>query len=215
MKSEARKDFNKNSQQWDAELFRVNLARGVAETIIREVNLSKDMVALDFGCGTGLLTLNLQPLVGTITGVDSSPGMLAVLEEKIRTQGLTNVRTAFVDFEKGDRIEEKFHLIVCSMALHHVPETAALFSLWYEMLLPGGQLCFADLDTEDGSFHSDKTGVFHFGFDRQHLRKLLHGTGFADVSDTTATTVSRDVEGKGKCEFPVFLIVARKKKGMT
>jgi len=210
MKSEERRDFNKGSQQWDAEMFRVNLANGVAEIIIRETNLSKDMAALDFGCGTGLVTLRLQPLVGTITGADSSQGMLSVLEEKIRAQGLTNVRTAFLDFEKGDRMEEKFHLIVCSMALHHVPDTTALFRLWHEMLLPGGRLCFSDLDTEDGSFHSDKTGVFHFGFNREHLRKLLHSTGFSAVRDVTATSVSREVKGKGKCEFPIFLIVADK-----
>jgi ubiquinone/menaquinone biosynthesis C-methylase UbiE len=208
LKSEERRDFNKSSVQWDADMFRVNLADGVAKAIMREISLSKNMAALDFGCGTGLVTLLLQPLVGSITGADSSPGMLAVLEEKIRTQELVNIRTAYVDFEKGDRIDEKFHLIVCSMVLHHVPDTAALFRLWHEMLLPGGQLCFADLDTEDGSFHRDKTGVFHQGFDREHLRRLLHSTGFPVVRDVTAMTVSRDVEGKGECAFPVFLIVA-------
>lgn len=208
MKSEERRDFNKSSGQWDAEQFRVNLANGVAAAIIREINPTKDMAALDFGCGTGLLTLRLQPLVGTMTGADSSPGMLAVLEEKIKDQGLTNIRTVLVDFEKGDRIEEKFHLIVCNMVLHHVPDTASLFRLWHEMLLPGGRLCFADLDTENGSFHSDKTGVFHFGFDREHLKLLLHSVGFREVRDVTATSVSRDIKGKGECEFPVFLMVA-------
>jgi len=208
MKSEERRDFNKTSQQWDADQFRLNLANGVAAAIIREANPSKEMAVLDFGCGTGLIALRLQPLVKTIIGVDSSQGMLAVLEEKIKTQGLANIRTAFVDFEKGDRIAEKFDLIVCNMVLHHVPDTSSLFRLWHEILAPGGRLCFADLDREDGSFHSDKTGVFHFGFDREHLRNLLHSTGFSGLRDVTATTVSRDVEGKGKCEFPVFLMIA-------
>jgi len=210
MTAEERRDFNKDSQQWDAEMFRVNLANGVAEAITQAIKPTKDMAALDFGCGTGLVTLRLQPLVGSIMGADSSQGMLAVLEEKITTQKLTNVRTALVDFEKGDRIAEKFHLILCSMALHHVPDTAALFRLWYEMLLPGGRLCFADLDTEDGSFHSNTTGVFHHGFDREHLSKLLKSIGFNAVRHVTATTVSRNIEGKGRCEFPVFLIVADK-----
>jgi ubiquinone/menaquinone biosynthesis C-methylase UbiE len=210
MKSEKRRDFDKGSKQWDADLSRVKLADGVAGAIIREVSLSKDMNVLDFGCGTGLVTLRLQPLVGAITGADSSPGMLAVLEEKIRAQGITNIRTVLADFEKGDRIGEKFHLIVCSMTLHHVPDTAALFRLWHEMLLPGGYLCLADLDTEDGSFHSDKTGVFHLGFDREHLKRSLHEIGFSEVRDATATSMLRDVAGKGKREFSVFLIVARK-----
>ena len=210
MKTEERRDFNKGSLQWDADLSRVKLAEGVATAIIREITLSKDMDALDFGCGTGLVTLQLQPLVGTILGADSSQGMLTVLADKIKTLGLANIRTTLVDFEKGDRIAGKFHLIVCSMTLHHVPDTAALFRLWHEMLLPGGYLCFSDLDTEDGSFHSDKTGVFHFGFDRKHLRELLQVAGFSEVRDTTAAAMPRKVEGKGICEFPVFLMVAKK-----
>lgn len=210
MQSEERKDFNKSSQQWDAELFRVNLANDVAAAITRETTLSKNMTALDFGCGTGLLTLRLQPLVGTIMGADSSQGMLAVLEEKIKDQGLTNIRTVLVDFEKGDRIKEKFDLIVSNMVLHHVPDTIALFRLWHEMLLPGGRLCLSDLDTEDGSFHSDKTGIFHFGFNREHLKMLLHSACFSVARDVTATITSREVKGKGICEFPVFLMVADK-----
>jgi len=205
-----KKDFNKEAAQWDANPGRVKLANEVADAIIREVMPASDMDVLDFGCGTGLVTLRLQPLVRTITGVDSSQGMLGVLDAKIRTQGLKNVETRFVDFDKGGRIEGRFHLLVSSMTLHHVPDTARLFKQWHELLLPGGQLCFADLDAEDGSFHGDNTGVFHLGFDRDHLKKLLLATGFRDIRDTTSTTMMRDIEGKGKREFPVFLIIARK-----
>lgn len=58
--------------------------------------------------------------------------------------------------------------------------------------------------------HRDMTGVFHHGFDREHLRQLLLSTGFTAVRDVTATSVSREVPGKGICDFPVFLMVAGK-----
>ncbi len=210
MKQEERKDFDKEAAQWDANPGRVKLANDVADAIIREAAPSRDMDALDFGCGTGLVTLRLQPLVRSITGVDSSQGMLGVLRKKAELQGFSNVGAQFVDFEKGGRIEGAFHLIVSSMTLHHVPGTAALFRQWHELLVPGGLLCVADLDTEDGSFHGDNTGVFHLGFDREHMKKLLRETGFNDIRDTTATTMMRDVAGGGKRGFPVFLIAARK-----
>jgi len=210
MKPDQRKDFDKEAAQWDANPGRVKLAHEVADAIIREAAPSRDMDVLDFGCGTGLVTLRLQPLVKSVTGVDSSQGMLGVLREKAGAQGLANVRTLLVDFEKGARIEGVFHLIVSSMTLHHVPGTAPLFRQWRELLVPGGMLCVADLDAEDGSFHGDNTGVFHFGFDREHLKKLLRETGFHDIRDTTATTMMRDVAGGGKREFPVFLITGRK-----
>jgi 2-polyprenyl-3-methyl-5-hydroxy-6-metoxy-1,4-benzoquinol methylase len=210
MKTEEKKDFDKEAAQWDANPGRVKLANEVADAIIREAAPSRDMDALDFGCGTGLLTLRLQPLVRSITGVDSSQGMLRVLENKCRTQGLKNVETRFIDLEKGGHVEGKFHLLVSSMTLHHVWDTESLFRQWHEFLLPGGLLCFSDLDAEDGSFHGDNTGVFHLGFERDHLRTLLLKAGFHDIRDPTATTMLRDVEGKGKKEFPVFLIIGKK-----
>jgi ubiquinone/menaquinone biosynthesis C-methylase UbiE len=210
MQPEEKKDFDKEAAQWDAKPERVKLANEVADAIIKEAAPSRHMDALDFGCGTGLVTLRLQPLVRTILGVDSSAGMLGVLEGKIRAQGIVNARTRFVDFEKGGRIEGGFNLLVSSMTLHHVPDTAGLFKQWNELLLPGGLLCCADLDAEDGSFHGDNTGVFHTGFDRGHLKKLLVSAGFRDVRDATATTMIKEIEGKGKKEFSVFLIVAKK-----
>ena len=210
MKPEIRKDFDKEAAQWDANPGRVKLASEVAEAIIREGVLAKDQDVLDFGCGTGLLTLKLQPFVKTITGVDSSQGMLGMLQEKISTQGIKNVLTRFVDFEKGGHAEGAYDLIVSSMTLHHVADTAALFKEWFSLLRTGGQVCFADLDTEDGSFHGDNTGVFHLGFDRKRLTQLLQEAGFRGIRDTTATTMRKEVEGKGLCDFPVFLLIGRK-----
>ncbi len=210
MEQQVRRDFEKDAAKWDESPTRVRLAEDVAAAIIREMPLSKDMDALDFGCGTGLSTLKLQPLVKTITGADSSPGMLSVLRSKIEAQGLTNVRAQFVDFEKGARVDGGYDLIVSSMVMHHVPDTLALFKEWFNLLRPDGKVCFADLDTEDGAFHGDNTGVFHLGFDRGKLRQLLQQAGFQDIRDTTATTVSKEVEGQGVREFSIFLISAAK-----
>ncbi len=74
MQPEEKKDFNKEAAQWDANPGRVKLANEVADAIIREAAPASNMDALDFGCGTGLVTLRLQPLVRTIIGVDSSAG---------------------------------------------------------------------------------------------------------------------------------------------
>ena len=213
IKSEVRKDFDKEAAQWDANPGRVKLASEVAGSIIREVKLAQDIQVLDFGCGTGLLTLKLQPHVKTITGADSSRGMLDMLHEKIATQGLHNVHTRLVDFEKGAHVDGSYNLIVSSMVLHHVPDTLMLFKEWFSLLQPNGQVCFADLDLEDGSFHRDNTGVFHLGFDRNKLKLLLHAAGFVDVRDTTATTVFKEIAEQGTKQYPVFLIIATRNSG--
>jgi len=204
-------DFEQEAATWDANPKRVKLAQDVAAAIIRVLQPVPHMEALDFGCGTGLVTLRLQPLVRRITGADSSPGMLAVLQDKVKNQGLTNVSTRLVDFEKGEAPEGRFHLLVSSMTMHHVEDTAALLRLWFDLLLPGGLVGVADLDTEDGSFHGDNTtGVFHRGFERSRVQALLADTGFRQVRATTAAAMKKEIAGGEEREFTVFLITGRK-----
>jgi ubiquinone/menaquinone biosynthesis C-methylase UbiE len=210
MRQEERKDFDKEAAQWDANPGRVKLAQDVADAMIREVSPAKDQDALDFGCGTGLVTLKLQPLVRSITGVDSSRGMLDVLESKVRDRKIGNVRTQFVDLEHGGTVDGRYHLIVRSMTLHHVPDPAALIAQLAAVLLPGGTLAVADLDAEDGPFHGDNTGVLHLGFDRTRVKGLLEQAGLSAVRDVTAAVVTKEIEGKGRREFPVFLIMGKK-----
>jgi len=210
MKQVERKDFDKEAAQWDANPGRVKLAHDVADAIIREARPTREMDALDFGCGTGLVTLKLQPLVRRVTGMDSSRGMLTVLKSKVSSQGLANVRTQFLDLEQGGRVEGRYHLIVSSMTLHHVPDPGALIAQLTDALLPGGTLAVADLDAEDGSFHGDNTGVLHRGFDRALVRGLFEQAGLSGVREVTAAVVAKEIEGKGRREFPVFLFLGTK-----
>jgi ubiquinone/menaquinone biosynthesis C-methylase UbiE len=204
-----KRDFDQVASSWDEEPRRVKLAGNVAAAIIDTVHPDQVMDALDFGCGTGLVTLRLRPWVRSIVGVDSSQGMLSVLERKVRERGMTNVETILCDVEKGERPGGRFHLIVSSMTLHHLPEPKRLFTLFHELLLPGGMLGIADLDAEDGSFHEDPAGVHHHGFDREQIMALLSESGFVDCGAKTADVIVKGAEVVAR-EYPVFLITARR-----
>jgi ubiquinone/menaquinone biosynthesis C-methylase UbiE len=210
MATDNKTDFDKMAAEWDANPLRVKLANDVADSIIREIRPTHDMDALDYGCGTGLVTLQLAPLVKSVTGVDSSSGMLEVIQGKVKSRGLRNVHTQFVDFEHDGEVEGKFQLAVSSMTMHHVQDTADFLQRLYDLLTPGGTIGVADLEKEDGVFHDDNKGVLHFGFERGSLKGLFEKTGFRDLRDVTATTVVKGIEGQAKREYPVFLIIGRK-----
>jgi ubiquinone/menaquinone biosynthesis C-methylase UbiE len=205
-------DFDEKAATWDEDPFKVNLANDVADAMIKELHPASDMDVLDYGCGSGLVSLRFQPLVKSITGMDSSKKMLEVLQAKVRKRSLPNVYTQLVDLEQGEKVEARFHIAVTSMTLHHVREPASFFNQLYGLLLLGGQIAVADLDKEDGSFHHDNTGVLHFGFERSYLKDILEKAGFREVRDTTAATVMRTVPGKGPRDFAVFLITGRKQE---
>lgn len=210
--SAEKRDFNKVAAKWDEEPRRVKLAGDVARAISEEIKLTADMDVLDFGCGTGLLSLNLLPSVRTVTAVDSAQGMLAVLDSKIEALGLSNVKTRHIDIDKGDRLEGRYDLITSSMTLHHIREIKPLLGQFHSILKPGGYLAIVDLDLDGGRFHEDSTGVFHNGFDRKMLRQAFLDAGFEEVRDRTAATMMKPVAGGEKKDFSIFVMTGRKKQ---
>ena len=107
-------------------------------------------------------------------------------------------------------MEGSYDLIVCSMTLHHIKEMGPLLKLFHQVLLPSGALCIADLDLDDGKFHSNNDGVFHFGFDRATLRKTFTEAGFDNVQDKTAAQVVKPTLNEEMRRFTVFLTTGKK-----
>ncbi|MHC1727822.1 MAG: class I SAM-dependent methyltransferase [Syntrophobacteraceae bacterium] len=203
-------NFDEEAASWDKNPGRVKLANEIADVIAEEKIVEPGMDVLEFGCGTGLLTLRLQPLVRSITGVDSSSGMLGVLKAKIEEQNLVNIKMEYLDPAKGPVLEGSYQLVVCSMTLHHVREIVPLINEFFKITAPNGRLCIADLDPEHGEFHGDNDTVFHSGFDRPSLRRLLEQAGFTDIRARTAATIMKPVSNGEIRPFEVFLMTARK-----
>jgi ubiquinone/menaquinone biosynthesis C-methylase UbiE len=205
-----KRNFDQEATNWDQVPARVKVAQDIAQCMIRELSPTPDMDVLDFGCGTGLLTLALQPFVRSITGVDSSFGMLDVFQTKIKEQQLSNVKANYVDLDKGDVLTGSYHLIISSMTLHHVKNISSLLKQFYSILIPAGRLAIADLDLDDGKFHSNNDGVFHFGFDRAKLRKAFTVAGFENVQDISAAEVEKETLNKEMRQFTLFLMSGQK-----
>lgn len=210
MAETGKRDFNRDAETWDDNPMRVELARAIADAIVRLVPISKDMDVLDYGAGTGLVTLALQPHARSITAADSSQGMLAKLNEKIAASGFPNVETMLLDLEHDPVPDRRFDLVVSTMTAHHIDDITALVRNLANTLRPGGHLAIADLDLDDGEFHTDSTGVRHNGLCRDKMKRIFADSGLGEVAVDTAHTLTREVPGKGEREFTIFLIVGRK-----
>ena len=195
--------FAHKSKSWDMNSKRVKNAKGIAELIVKNINLDKSMELMDFGAGTGLLSYFVAPFVKKIVAVDNSPSMLVEFENKCDE---FSCETEVIEKDlSSEALDRNFDGIISSMTIHHLEDTAALLSKLYDMLNDGGFVAIADLDSEDGSFHSDNTGVFHYGFDRHLLAQHAQEAGFKDVTFSLASTIS-----KPHADFTVFLMTAVK-----
>jgi 2-polyprenyl-3-methyl-5-hydroxy-6-metoxy-1,4-benzoquinol methylase len=210
MNSEKR-DFDKEAASWDENPVRVKLAKDVASAITKQITLTHEMDVMDFGCGTGLLAFQLQPLVHSVTGVDSSQGMLDVFNKRITELKLSNVDAMHMDLDNGDILRGHYDVIVSNMTIHHIKDLKPLFHQFQSIIVPGGYLSIADLDLDDGLFHDDNTGVFHPGFDRTAMREVFTEAGFENMQNVTATEVMKPTSGGEMRRFTIFLMTGQRR----
>ncbi|HEX2998206.1 MAG TPA: class I SAM-dependent methyltransferase [Anaerolineales bacterium] len=203
-------NFDERAKDWDSDPKKVERARAVADAIRKMVPLSTRMSALEYGCGTGLLSFALQADLGRITLADASQGMLDVLSEKILSANVTNMRPTRLDLSIDALPAEQYDLTYSLMTLHHIEDTKDILSKFYALLKPKGYLLVADLDQEDGSFHTDGSTDVHLGFERKSLQKLMEAIGFGNVTFSTAYEIKKKVLSGEEKVFPVFLMSAQK-----
>ncbi|MDA3904698.1 MAG: class I SAM-dependent methyltransferase [Bacteroidales bacterium] len=203
MKSNKKDFFDKKAKDYDKEQARVDNVTNIANLILKKVAYSKDMSIMDFGSGTGLLLSKIAPHIGKITAIDISKSMNETLESKRNT---IDCKLDIIELDLSkDNLYQKFDGIISSMTIHHVKDTLALFNKFYGMLNSGGTIALSDLDKEDGSFHNEDTGIFHFGFDREEFVNLAKRAGFKNVKIQTVGLVEKPY---GK--YPVFLLTGNK-----
>lgn len=201
-------EFDQKAKDWDTPS-KIERGRSIADAIRTHVPLSKKMSAFEYGCGTGLLSFELKDELGLITLADSSEGMLEVLRGKIRSESVTNMKPVNLDLSKDPLPGECFDIIYTMMTLHHIPDTRQILRQFHMLLNPGGYLCVADLDKEDGSFHGHHFHEIHKGFDRDDLATTAMDAGYTDVSFSTAYELTKEAGGEMQT-FPIFLMVAKK-----
>lgn len=202
--------FDQQAAEWDNNPGRVALAHGIAAAMLQAVPFERTWRALDCGAGTGLLTLNLLPHLAKVCATDASAGMLAQLQKKIAAASLRKVTTLLWNADADPCPQSGFDLVCSSMVLHHLRDVPAALQRMVTALRPGGWLAVADLETEDGSFHPDPTGVYHPGFAPESIARWLAAAGCTNISTRTAYTLSKPDASGREHSYPISLATARR-----
>lgn len=185
---------------------------------------------LDVACGSGWLSEYFARLGYDVTGIDISPDLIQISEERIRVlpPGIdheTEIRCRFRvhDIELG-ALEEKFDGIVCYDAMHHfVDEKSAIRNI-AEMLRLGGVLFILEGNRPaSGSVGEAELaevmrtyGTLESPFDPAYLRQLLDQCGLAVVGDYVSINglIDReavDEQGRIRIEIPAINYLLCKK----
>lgn len=203
--------FDIEAKLWDIDPQRQKRAEIFAREINELVNPHPRLNALEFGCGTGLLSFHLKERFKTITLADNSKGMIEVLNNKIRKECVDNFFPQHIDLMSNSKSKIKYDIVYSLMALHHIQNLESAFNRFKSMVLKNGYLCIGDLVKEDGSFHESYINFNgHNGFDKDEISLLLLKHDFEPVFYKICYEQKKQI-GRRVRKFPIFLIVARKR----
>ena len=162
--------FNHKAGSFDSpkNIFIADLIRQEVEKQIVDFS---DKCILDFGGGTGLVSLPLATQSKSVTLVDISDKMLEQARLKVEKQAIDNVYLLQQDLLINP-LNQLFDIIVVSRVLHHMPNIEKTLAMFKNHLVEDGQLFIADFV---------KTDVNHHGFHLDELEENLSQNGFLPV----------------------------------
>ena len=159
---------------------RIELAKVIRKAVRPELENSTSKSLIDYGSGTGLVSLELADLVKSVLLVDASEKMLEVAERKISHRGITNANVMCSDFTE-ETPNVKADIIIVSLVLLHIPDTKKILQALYHVLNEGGKLLVIDFDQNDRVNHPK----IHSGFSHEALKDLLIEVGFTSTTMET------------------------------
>ncbi len=185
------------------------VAKAVADAIEEAIPLAENMSMLDFGCGTGTLSVLLAGRVGHIHAMDTSDGMIAELKRKLAElpEMSSLIQPCLFKPPLTQALEGTWDVICSSMVLHHIEDAVGTVRRLAGLLGPGGYLALADLMPEDGSFHGAKA-VPHNGFDPSVLARAMREAGLDQTVWRKVTNFNKPAATGEMREYSIFLLTA-------
>lgn len=119
------------------------------EKILKELDLKEDMMAAEFGCGSGAFTILLAKKLknGKVYGLDIQEEKLSVLKNRASLEGLGNIETILCDLEKpkGTSLQANYlDLVLIPNVLFQAEKKRAIIEEAKRVLKPAGQLLIID-----------------------------------------------------------------------
>ena len=196
------------ARTWDND-YRINRAKDIAEEIAKHIP-EKCSSAMEFGCGTGLISFFLMDIFQKIILIDSSQGMIDTLTEKIRNANIKNMDPIMIDLANERYSGSKLDVIYSSMAYHHIIETEKITSILFDLICENGCICIVDLDEDDGGFHLNEPQFDgHNGFNQEDISRIFSEAGFVNISIHTFYHDIKKFEDK-QIPYSLFFLYAEK-----
>jgi 2-polyprenyl-3-methyl-5-hydroxy-6-metoxy-1,4-benzoquinol methylase len=167
-------------------------------------SLLPPLEVVDFGCGTGVLSVAIARWAKQVVAIDKNGSALKQAKERAKRAQVDNISFLQEDLHHLSLPDGKKDLVVLSQSLHHVEDPQAVLAEAARLLKRGGKIVVLELMPHEEKWVKDRLGHLHLGFEPDRLEGDLEKVGF--------TKLSRDTHARnGNSPFRVFLLTGVKK----
>jgi len=195
--------FVAKAANWDSP-DKIDMTTKFLNEMLFHINPQSSWKAVEIGAGTGLVGLNIEPLVSKVVMVDTSESMLEVLKQKLRSGSKVEILHGEVFDYKNQDID----LVFSAMAFHHLSDVEKTLQHLATITKPGAWVVVGDLATEDGSFHRFEP-IPYCGFDTTILSKQFVQAGF-DVKLVKVYNVITRIIDERATNYEQFILIAKR-----
>ncbi|BCJ94190.1 methyltransferase type 12 [Anaerocolumna cellulosilytica] len=182
---------------------RIQIAKVSSEAIGEFLVDSNGKDAIDFGCGTGLVGMDLLNKLNSILFLDTSQNMIHQVEQKITSANIQNAATLCFDFEKDNLSDVHADYIFMVQVLLHINDIELVLSRLYEVLKDKGHLIVVDYNKNE-NIDSD---MVHNGFSQTELNDRMSNIGYRNIQSKTFYNGSKIFMGQ---DASLFILDAEK-----
>jgi 2-polyprenyl-3-methyl-5-hydroxy-6-metoxy-1,4-benzoquinol methylase len=141
-------------------------------------SLLPPLEVVDFGCGTGTMSIALARWAKDVLGIDQSKSAIEQARGRAKREGVRNVSFVREDLQRLSLPAGKKGLVVISQSLHHVDDPRAVLAQAFRILKKGARAIVLELCPHDQTWVRERLGHRHLGFEPEALRELLSDVGF-------------------------------------
>ncbi len=141
--------------------------------------LDPGWVMADLGCGTGMTTEQLAPVVRRVIAVDREPEMLNTARRRL--ERFDNVEYHQDDLTALSIADGSVDAAIVSLVMVYMHEPEAATREVARILKPGGRAMVVDLVAHDREVYLHTMGHQHLGFNEAAVRRWAEDAGLSDV----------------------------------
>ena len=141
--------------------------------------LERDARYGDLGCGSGVVSDALAPVVSSIVAVDDSPAMLKEARERLADHPHVEVKRGAIEALPID--DDALDIATLTLVLHHVPDPEQALAEVARVLRAGGRLLIVDMHPHDRQEYRQEMGHVWMGFSPERMQRMLSRSGFSNI----------------------------------